>query len=211
MTAAIALRLSQDRKVGLIDMDFFNSSLGIALGLEKLPEFKEENGIKPGEVNPNLYVISLEHFAGDRPLALRGEEVTDALIELLAITRWEGFDHILGDTPPGMGDTLLNVINFFPEDTNLVVITTPDQLSVNSVSKLLQLLNELSPTLRKAEILLVINKAEPQGYEGELLKRFPQLIREVFYIPELNGSPREITEKIADLLPEELLHLLEQQ
>ena len=48
--------------------------------------------------------MSLVYYVGDRAAPLRGADVSNALIELLAVTQWGTLDFLIIDMPPGIGD-----------------------------------------------------------------------------------------------------------
>ena len=86
--------------------------------------------------------MSITHFALDKPAPLRGADVSDAIIELLAITRWGDLDYLVIDMPPGLGDATLDVIRFV-EGIRFLVVTTPSKVAYETVRKQLALLKRL--------------------------------------------------------------------
>jgi len=59
---------------------------------------------------------------------LRGPEVTNALLELFAVTRWQQLDFLVLDMPPGFGDAALDIMRFIPR-AEVVIVKTPSILS----------------------------------------------------------------------------------
>jgi ATP-binding protein involved in chromosome partitioning len=93
------------------------------MGIE--PEFPaEENGIVPLIGPCGIHFMSATVFSGNRPLALRGAEVSDAISELLAVTVWPDLDILIVDLPPGLGEGLLDILRFVPR-VEVVAVTTP--------------------------------------------------------------------------------------
>ncbi|OGD59328.1 ATP-binding protein [Candidatus Bathyarchaeota archaeon RBG_13_52_12] len=139
---AVALALSlraRSNKVGLLDLDFTSPSTHVILGAEGLyPE--EEKGITP-PVTQGLSYMSIVHYSEDEPVPLRGLDASNAIIELLAITRWEELDYLIIDMPPGIGDATLDMLRLIPR-IEFLVVTTPSQLAYESVRKLLVLLQD---------------------------------------------------------------------
>jgi len=127
---------------GLLDLDITNPSAHTALGvsINELPE--EERGVKPLMVD-GIEFMSVSFYTKDNPLPLRGWEIDNVIRELLAITIWSELDYLIIDTPPGLSDEALDVISYFRSPKPLVVVT-PSPLAINSVRRLLQLLNDLS-------------------------------------------------------------------
>jgi len=73
-------------KVGLFDLDFTSPSTHIILNIQELQP-QEEKGIVPPQVH-GLSYMSIVFYSGQYALPLRATEVSNALIELLSITRW---------------------------------------------------------------------------------------------------------------------------
>lgn len=159
LAVALALALREAGKhVGLLDLDFTSPSTHVILGVEGLyPE--EEKGITPPLAH-GLHYMSIVHYSSDEPVPLRGADASNAIVELLAITRWETLDYLVIDMPPGIGDATLDMIRLIPR-IEFLVVTTPSRLAYESVRKLLVLLKEQSvPTIGVVE-----NMAMPQrGY-----------------------------------------------
>ncbi|MCK5023812.1 MAG: P-loop NTPase, partial [Candidatus Aenigmarchaeota archaeon] len=107
--STLALMLSKaGHKVGLLDLDFSSPSTHVILGIEDLYPV-EEKGIIPPEIYGIKY-MSIIYYTGDNPSPLRGGDISNAIIELLAITRWEELDFLVIDMPPGIGDIALDTI-----------------------------------------------------------------------------------------------------
>lgn len=140
---ASTLALSLARKgyrVGLFDLDFCGPSDHVILGIEGVyPE--EEKGIIPPEVY-GLRFMSIIYFSGGSPTPLRGSEVSNAIIEMLAITLWGSLDFLILDLPPGTGDPILDIIRLIKK-VEFLVITTPSRVALAVAKKELQILREL--------------------------------------------------------------------
>ena len=138
-TMALALA-EKGLSVGLLDLDFTSPSTHVILGAEGLyPE--EDYGIVPPIIH-GLKYISIVHYSLDEPVPLRGEDVSNAIIELLAITRWGELDTLIVDMPPGIGDATLDTLRLVPR-IEFIVVTTPSRVAYQSVKRLLVLLKEL--------------------------------------------------------------------
>ncbi|RLB18023.1 MAG: ATP-binding protein [Deltaproteobacteria bacterium] len=135
-------------KTGLFDLDFGGPSIHTVLGLKgALP--REEKGIIPPDAH-GIKFMSIIHYAGDNPSPIRGIDISNAMIELLAITRWGRLDFLILDMPPGIGDSTLDVIRLLKR-AEFLIITTESRVTLDVVKKLLNLLKEL-----KAPIIGVI-------------------------------------------------------
>jgi ATP-binding protein involved in chromosome partitioning len=140
--ATLALLLAKKgRKVGLLDLDFTSPSTHIILGVEDLNP-KEEDGIIPPQIRGIKY-MSIVYFSKDNPTPLRGTELTNSFLELLAITQWGELDYLLIDMPPGIGDATLDVIRFI-KGIRFLIIVTPSSLALLTVIKLLDLLKSIN-------------------------------------------------------------------
>jgi ATP-binding protein involved in chromosome partitioning len=83
--------------------------------------------------------MSLIYFVGNNPAPLRGADVSNALIELLAITQWGTLDFLVIDMPPGIGDAILDLIRFIGR-IEFLIVTTPSLLAFETVKKQVALL-----------------------------------------------------------------------
>ena len=141
VATSLALTLSRrDCKVGLFDLDFTSPSTHLIMGVKNVqPE--EDKGIVPPVVK-NLAYMSLVHFSGDRATPLRGADVSNALIELLAVTQWGKLDFLVIDMPPGIGDAVLDLVRLVKR-IEFLIVTTPSLLAFETVKKQVRLLQEL--------------------------------------------------------------------
>ena len=179
-------------KVGLLDLDFHGASDHVILGFEPKEFPEEDRGVVPPEVH-GIKFMSIVYYSEDKPTPLRGMEISDALIELLAITRWEELDFLIIDMPPGMGDQFLDVLRFLKEG-EFVVVATPSKLAINVIKKLLELLKE--------QKFKIVGLVENLKLDEE--KDIEEIANE-FNVPYLVGIPlyRDLDEKVGDV--EELL------
>lgn len=141
IATSLALNLrDKGYKVGLLDLDFTSPATHVILGVDGLyPE--EDYGIIPPLAHELRY-MSITHYSLDEPAPLRGEDVSNAIIELLAITRWGELDYLVVDMPPGIGDATLDTIRLIPR-IEFVVVTTPSSVAYQSVRRMILLLKEL--------------------------------------------------------------------
>jgi ATP-binding protein involved in chromosome partitioning len=143
VASALALSLSGDGfRVGLFDVDFTGPSTHIILGVPSSVQPTEDKGIVPATVE-GLQYMSLVYFVGDKAAPLRGADVSNALIELLAVTQWGKLDYLIIDMPPGIGDAVLDLVRLVPR-IEFLVVTTPSMLAFEVVKKQVSLLKELN-------------------------------------------------------------------
>jgi len=86
--------------------------------------------------------MSIVYYSGDYASPLRGADVSNALIELLSITRWGNLDFLVLDMPPGIGDATLDLIRLIKR-VRFLIVTTPSRLAFETVKKLASLLEGL--------------------------------------------------------------------
>ncbi len=141
IATTLALSLSNQRyRVGLFDLDFTSPSTHVLLGaIDVQPT--EEKGLIPPIVS-GLKYMSLVYYSGNHAAPLRGAETSNALIELLAVTLWGDLDYLVIDMPPGIGDSVLDLIKLVPR-IEFLIVTTSSQLAFETVKKQLYLLHEL--------------------------------------------------------------------
>jgi len=142
IASLLALLLSKKgHKVGLLDLDFFSPSQHIMLGTKKVSP-KEDKGIIAPEI-AGISFMSIIHFTGENPVLIRGNDVSNAIIELLAITRWPELDFLIIDMPPGIGDATLDILRL-AGNAEFILVTTDSKLSLEGVKKLAIALKELN-------------------------------------------------------------------
>ena len=140
-SAVAAILLSRAGfRTGLLDLDFQGASSHIFLGAHlALPE--ETHGIKPLLVASGIRFMSFAAFTGEKAVPLRGVDVTNAFLELLAITIWGNLDFLVIDMPPGIGDEVLDLIRLVGT-SEYIVICRASKVSAIVVERLLALFRE---------------------------------------------------------------------
>jgi ATP-binding protein involved in chromosome partitioning len=181
--AGLALA-AQGKKVGILDLDFQGSSAHVFLGVApRFPE--EEKGLIPLAVSDGLCLMSAAAFAGNKALALRGPETSDAILELLAVTQWGKLDFLLIDMPPGIGEEVLDIGRLIPR-AEALVISTPSTASTSVVERLLGFLAEMRIVVAGVIANMVRDDAGPVR---ELARRFKvPFAGEVAYDPAIEGA-----------------------
>jgi ATP-binding protein involved in chromosome partitioning len=81
-------------------------------------------------------------FTGSRALPLRGPDVSDAILELLAVTQWGALDYLLIDMPPGIGEEALDLARLIPR-MQALALCTPSAVAVPVVERLVTVLQDL--------------------------------------------------------------------
>jgi ATP-binding protein involved in chromosome partitioning len=181
-TLALALARKGCR-VGLFDLDFTSPSTHVILGARNARP-KEEKGIVPPVVK-GLEYMSLVYYSGDNAAPLRGADVSNALIELLAVTRWSELDFLVIDMPPGIGDAVLDLIRLV-RNIEFLIVTTPSQLAFETVKKLVRLLQDL-----KVPIIGVVENMKMDSAESiqrQTEKLGTAFLGEIPYDPKVEGA-----------------------
>jgi len=127
------------KRVGLLDLDFSGPTDHIILGVEDVfPE--EEKGIIPPVVS-GIKFMSIVYFSGENPLPFRGEDYSNAIIELLAITRWGDLDYLIIDMPPGINDIALDVIRVIKK-IEFIMVGDQSKLTLETLRKVILMSQE---------------------------------------------------------------------
>jgi ATP-binding protein involved in chromosome partitioning len=127
-------------RTGLLDLDFAGASDHLVLGAKGLFP-KEEKGLEP-PVLEGVSFMSVVFFSENKAVPLRGANVSDAIIELLAITRWGELDFLVLDMPPGINDAALDVMRF-ARGAEVLAVTTPSVLAHDVLERSLELYRKL--------------------------------------------------------------------
>jgi len=169
--------------VGLFDLDFTSPSTHIILGIEDVQP-KEEKGIVPPTVHGVEY-MSIIYYSRDHVSPLRGADVSNALIELLSITKWGELDFLVIDMPPGIGDATLDLIRLI-KNIEFIIVTTPSQLAFETVRKLASLLKELKITVLGVIENMKMNNSRTIKQQTTKLK--VKLLEEIPYDPKVEKA-----------------------
>ena len=184
VSATLALTLAKKGyEVGLFDLDFTSPSTHIILGIEGLQP-KEEKGVVPPIVHGVKY-MSIIYYSGEHATPLRGADVSNALIELLSITRWDTLDFLVIDMPPGIGDATLDLIRLI-KNIEFLIVTTPSQLAFETVRKLVSLLKELKIPVIGVVENMKMNKSD--AIQEQTRKLGVRFLAESSYDPEVEEA-----------------------
>ncbi len=128
-------------RTGLFDLDFAGASDHIILGAKGLFP-KEEKGLEP-PVYEGIKFMSVVFFSENRAVPLRGADVSDAIIEMLAITQWGELDFLVLDMPPGINDAALDIMRF-ARKAEVLAVTTPSIIARDVLERSLALYRSLA-------------------------------------------------------------------
>lgn len=133
---AISLALA-GRKVGLLDIDIHGPSIPKVLNLEDKPVNAKGETLLPVEMSENLKVMSLGFLLQEKDLAVvwRGPRKYHMIKQFLKDVDWGDLDFLIIDSPPGTGDEPLSIVQLIEDCTGAVIVTTPQDMSLDDVRK----------------------------------------------------------------------------
>lgn len=142
VAAVLALNLAkQGLKTGLLDLDLTGASANLILGGDK--SFPEEiDGLMPPTI-AGVKLMDITYFTDNEAVPLRGNEISDAILELLAVTNWGELDYLVIDMPPGIADASLDIMRWIKR-AEILIVTIPSKLSTELVKRSLKLYEELN-------------------------------------------------------------------
>ncbi|MEM2995660.1 MAG: P-loop NTPase [Candidatus Bathyarchaeia archaeon] len=195
LASVLALALVEKGcSVGLFDLDFTSPSTHLILGVENTKP-KEEKGVVPPQVH-GLRYMSIIYYSGEHASPLRGADISNALIELLSITRWGELDFLIVDMPPGIGDATLDMIRLI-KSIKFLIMTTPSLLAFETVKRLINLLKELKiPVLGVVENMKV---AESKTIRKQVQNLGVTFLAEIPFddkIEESIGEPKRLLKTV---------------
>jgi ATP-binding protein involved in chromosome partitioning len=194
-TTAVNLALAlhaQGARVGLLDADIYGPSVPIMLGLSGKPKSADGKSMEP-MVGHGLQSNSIGFLMDDEaPAIWRGPMVTQALTQLLSLTKWNDLDYLIVDMPPGTGDIALTMAQKVPL-TGAIIVTTPQDLALADARKGLIMFQKVDvPVLGIVENMSVhvcsnCGHTEPIfGQDGG------RQLAATYHLPWLGGLPLQI-------------------
>ena len=147
VAANIAVSLAMDgNKVGLLDTDFHGPSIPTLLNLEGKRPGSDGTAILPVEFSDGLKVMSIGFLLQNQDDAViwRGPMKMNVIKQLLTEVNWGELDYLIIDFPPGTGDEPLSVAQLIPGADGAIVVTTPQNLSLNDVKKCINFCKQVS-------------------------------------------------------------------
>ena len=146
ITAAIALSISKQYQVGILDADVYGPNQHILFDIKEKPQFITKNDdkyIKPF-ISKNIEIMSMGLMTeSDEAVAWRGPMLSSAVRQLSNSTKWSNLDFLFIDMPPGTGDTYLTIFKEL-NLSNVILVTTPNKLSYADIKKTINLVNKFN-------------------------------------------------------------------
>jgi Mrp family chromosome partitioning ATPase/predicted Fe-Mo cluster-binding NifX family protein len=134
ITVALAM---EGKKVGILDSDFHGPSIPTLLNLEKERPGTDGKSILPVDFVQGIKVMSIGFLLPNQDDAViwRGPMKMKVIKQLLTEVSWGELDYLVIDFPPGTGDEPLSVAQLIPNMDGAIIVTTPQDLSLNDVRK----------------------------------------------------------------------------
>jgi ATP-binding protein involved in chromosome partitioning len=135
----------QVQKVGLLDVDIHGPSIPKLLNLEEQMVQSKDNQIEPIEYSDTLKIMSIGFLLPDdsSPVIWRGPMKHNLIKQFTSDVNWGPLDYLVVDCPPGTGDEPLSVAQSLGNIDGVIVVTTPQQLSVIDVKKCISFCSQL--------------------------------------------------------------------
>lgn len=133
----IAMSLAQrGYKVGLLDVDIHGPSIPTLLNLEGKIASGTDDVLYPIEYNENLKVMSVGFvFSDEEVIIWRGPMKMNVITQFIKNVEWGELDYLVVDCPPGTGDESLSIAQHLENTSGAVVVTTPQEVSLNDARK----------------------------------------------------------------------------
>ncbi|MFC1565186.1 iron-sulfur cluster carrier protein MrpORP [candidate division KSB1 bacterium] len=142
----LAVALSKaGKKVGLLDIDIHGPSIPKLLNMETVRLIESDGIIIAPYFNNDIKVMSVGFLLRkvESAVILRGPIKTSLIRQFLRDVDWGVLDYLIIDSPPGTGDEPLSICQLIEKADGAIIVTTPQELSLNDVTKSIDFCNEL--------------------------------------------------------------------
>lgn len=133
-------------KTGILDADLHGPNIPNMFGINDAKLLiSENNKLLPAEAENGIKLISADLLlpTNDTPIIWRGPKKSGAIRQFISDAEWGNLDVLLIDNPPGTGDEPLTVLQTIPEIDGVVIVTTPQSVSLEDVEKCISMANLL--------------------------------------------------------------------
>jgi ATP-binding protein involved in chromosome partitioning len=167
----LAIALSKNAKVGLLDADIYGPSVPRMVGaLAQKPTVTPEQKIEP-IVRYGIKTMSIGYLIDENAAVVwRGPMLFKAMDQFLRDVNWGELDFLVVDLPPGTGDVQLSLAQKVPV-AGAVMVSTPQNVALMDVKKAIDMWNRVGvPLLGLVENMsYMINPVN-----GEKIQMFPK-------------------------------------
>ncbi|MDY0003501.1 MAG: iron-sulfur cluster carrier protein MrpORP [Polyangia bacterium] len=137
------------KRVGIMDIDIHGPSVPKLLHLDGSQITTRDNAIVPVKVtvgSGSLSVMSIGFLLRERDDAViwRGPRKFGLIKQFLSDVDWGELDYLVVDSPPGTGDEPLAVAQLIEKADGAIVVTTPQEVSVQDVRRCIVFCREVA-------------------------------------------------------------------
>jgi ATP-binding protein involved in chromosome partitioning len=136
LAVALAMR-GRNGRIGVLDADIHGPCVPKMLGVKGKKLLSGPPGTFPALGPLNIKVVSMGFLlpTDDAPVIWRGPLKMGAIRQFLSEIVWGDLEYLLIDLPPGTGDEALSVLQLLPEMDGVVIVTIPNEVSMEVVKK----------------------------------------------------------------------------
>lgn len=133
-------------EVGIFDADVHGPSVPKMTGVSQRTDLHGAWQMKAINTKNGIKVMSVSLFwPGEAtPVMWKGHFKARVIRQLLATVKWESLDYLIVDLPPGTGDEPVTIMKYIPGLDGVVVVTSPQEVSVAVCSKAINSAMELN-------------------------------------------------------------------
>ena len=133
VSSNLAMALSmQGFETGIMDIDITGPNIPKMFGVDGEKLMAVDHKLVPVQVPPSLKLISMAFLLGspDTPVMWRGPVKMGAIKQFITDVNWGKLDYLIIDMPPGTGDEALSIVQLIPKADGVVIVTTPQDVSL---------------------------------------------------------------------------------
>jgi ATP-binding protein involved in chromosome partitioning len=167
----LALALSKNARVGLLDADIYGPSIPRMLGaMNQKPDLSPDQKLQP-LVRFGLRLMSIGFIIEENSAVVwRGPMLFKAMDQFLRDVQWGELDYLIVDLPPGTGDIQLSLAQKVPV-AGAVIVTTPQNIALIDAKKAVDMWGRVA--------VPILGVVENMSYmiapgSGEKLQLFPK-------------------------------------
>ncbi|MFZ4403785.1 MAG: Mrp/NBP35 family ATP-binding protein [Pseudobdellovibrionaceae bacterium] len=144
VAANLALALSKQYSVGLLDADIYGPSVPRMLGaLNQKPGINEQQRLQP-VIRYGIKLMSIGFLIEENAAVVwRGPMLFKAMDQFLRDVDWGELDYLIVDLPPGTGDIQLSLAQKVPL-AGAVVVSTPQNMALADVKKAIDMFQRVN-------------------------------------------------------------------